>query len=50
MDEELEATVRRFKKAVIERALGGDWPIIWAPPRRSQTKASVAMGKGARRW
>ena len=49
--EELEAAVRRFKKAIIERALGGELThhLGTRPVARNLTTARIiAMGRAAR--
>jgi putative transposase len=49
--EELDAAVRRFKKAIIERALGGElthhlgYPRVGPSPR---TRPIIATGRGPR--
>jgi putative transposase len=51
--EELDAAVRRFKKAIIERALGGELTHHWATHRvaASQGRPPItAMGRAARRF
>ena len=51
--EELDAVVRRFKKAIIERALGGElthhlgYAPRWRPSPR--TRPIIAMARAARR-
>ena len=51
--EELDAAVRRFKKAMIERALGGELTHhLGYPPGGSQARATrpiIATGPAARR-
>ena len=49
--EELEAAVRRFKKAVIERASSANSPRIWAihRARKARTRQIIAMARVARR-
>jgi putative transposase len=49
--EELEAAVRRFKKAIIERALSGELTHHLGYPRvapRPTTPRIIAMGRAAR--
>ena len=50
--EELEAAVRRFKKAIIERALGGELTHHLGYPRVAASRRTppiIAMGPAARR-
>ena len=49
--DELDAAVRRFKKAIIERALGGEFTTIWATTRRQRSRRRppiIATGRAAR--
>ena len=49
--EELDAAVRRFKKAITERALGGELTISGIRPAapNPRTRPIIAMGRAARR-